>query len=76
MNLYSDSDILHNAIRDICSLQTQKRSLKLLHTHVEIALRELSLDSFAKFESDLYEVNTALAQYMQQCQVHCIYMYV
>ena len=56
MNLYSDSDILQGAIRDICTLQTQKRSLKLLHTHVDIALRELSLDSFARFENDLYEV--------------------
>lgn len=56
MNLYSDSDILQGALREVGSPPAQKRSLKLLRRHVEIALRELSLDSFAKFEMDLYEV--------------------
>lgn len=71
MNLYSDSDILHGAIRDICSVQTQKRSLKLLRIHVEIALRELSLDSFAKFENDLYEVRE---REMRVCLFACLYV--
>jgi hypothetical protein len=31
------------------------RSLSLVKTHVESALRELSLESFAKFENELYQ---------------------
>ena len=54
MNLYSDADLLFGVIRDIC--RSKEGALRLLKTHVELALRELSLDSFAKFENDLYEV--------------------
>ena len=56
MNLYSDCDILLKAVKGVTRRDSRKKSLKLLHSHAEIALRELSLDSFAKFENDLYEV--------------------
>lgn len=85
MNLYSDGELLQNALknlredkdRDRCvffflfpalssifpsSFDTindcESRALNSIKSHVETALRELSLESFAKFESELYQVRT------------------
>jgi hypothetical protein len=87
MNLYSDAEILQNALKNlreekdsdrfdlfqyhILHFSSQlisvlsfrclhRRSLVLIKSHVETALRELSLESFAKFETELYQVTSSL----------------
>jgi hypothetical protein len=39
-----------------CPNDCESRALNSIKSHVETALRELSLESFAKFESELYQV--------------------
>jgi hypothetical protein len=75
MNLYSDGELLKNALKNLREDKNRDRftsyplnlshplpccceyrALNSIKSHVETALRELSLESFAKFESELYQV--------------------
>jgi hypothetical protein len=59
MNQYSDVERLELTLHSITSSDeaTRMRSSKDVKGHVESAARELSLESFANFENELYQVN-------------------
>ena len=54
MNLYSDCETLDIALRNLSIPNEREKSSGTIRLHVEHAARELSLDKFIKFESELY----------------------
>ena len=58
MNLYSDHTELDEALTLLCGKDANIRIRAVIEVkkHVEAAARELSLERFAKFESDLYQI--------------------
>lgn len=58
MNVYADSALLEEAFRSLASKEEgeKSRAVTEIKHHLEVAVRELSLERFARFENDLYKV--------------------
>jgi hypothetical protein len=62
MNLYADFKVLDATLKSLSGKDEALRAKATLEVkaHVEAAARELSLERFAKFENELYQVLAVL----------------